>query len=136
MNIFDYDDDQLNPDHGAYWYRIVATPTATSGLTLVANSNDIFLLQKPLLYPPNAFTPNGDGLNDQFFTSPIFVKDYNIRIYNRWGEKVFESSDKKKLWDGTYRGNIPFDNVYIYQIIYTGWDGSSYFKYGNVTTLF
>ena len=135
-NIFDYDDDQLNPDHGAYWYRIVATPTATSGLTLVANSNDIFLLQKPLLYPPNAFTPNGDGLNDQFFTSPIFVKEYNIRIYNRWGEKVFESSDKKKLWDGTYRGNIPFDNVYIYQIIYTGWDGSSYFKYGNVTTLF
>ena len=49
---------------------------------------------------PNVFTPNGDGVNDFFVISANGIKTFSISIYNRWGEKVFESDDITKSWDG------------------------------------
>ncbi len=72
-------------------------------------------------YLPNAFTPNGDGLNDEF--KPVqrydFVKTYHLSIYNRWGEMIFETGDIEKGWDGTYKGQLVQQGTYVYRIVYT-----------------
>ncbi|HLO91391.1 MAG TPA: gliding motility-associated C-terminal domain-containing protein, partial [Lentimicrobium sp.] len=55
------------------------------------------------VYVPNAFTPNGDGLNDTFkpiITKPDLISQYHLSIYNRWGQCFFETSDPSKSWDG------------------------------------
>lgn len=72
---------------------------------------------EPLM--PNAFTPNGDGLND-IFKARLFCNpsEYDLQIFDRWGEKVFESHNGNAGWDGTYLGNkVPAD-VYVYVIKY------------------
>jgi len=64
---------------------------------------------------PNAFTPNGDGLNDSFKPFPSLVTDYKMIIFNKFGEKVFESFDINIGWDGYFKGKIVQD-VYVYVI--------------------
>ncbi len=130
----DFTDTSLNIDWGLFHYRIVGIEGST-GYSGQSVSNEIKLFQKPLITPPNAFTPNSDELNDQFGVFPVFVKDFHLKIFNRWGEKVFETYNKHQGWDGTYRGNAQFNNVYIWQADYTGFDGSENFRQGNVTTL-
>jgi gliding motility-associated-like protein len=64
---------------------------------------------------PNAFTPNGDGLNDIFL--PYFEEDVigmELNIFNRWGEVIFTSTDLTKGWDGTYKGEAVQDGVYMW----------------------
>lgn len=63
---------------------------------------------------PNAFTPNGDGVNDQLCFDGEALLEFHIAIFNRWGEKVFESNDANKCWDGTYKGHECLPGVYTY----------------------
>jgi gliding motility-associated-like protein len=74
------------------------------------------------MYIPSAFTPNNDGLNDVFRALPkcanIGFQHFIMRIYNRWGQIVFASSDVHKGWDGTYKGNSLDTGTYIYYIDY------------------
>lgn len=76
---------------------------------------------------PNAFSPNPHGGsggaydpadlgNDVFYPFIRFVKDFRMRIYNRWGELVYESDDIKRGWDGYYRGQLSPQDVYVYQV--------------------
>ena len=72
------------------------------------------------MYIPNAFTPNGDGLNDVFGVIPRldYVNQYRISIFNRWGQLLFESSDLNQGWDGTYQGEACPAGAYVYRIVY------------------
>ncbi len=66
---------------------------------------------------PNAFSPNGDALNETFQISGLEeLESYRCEIYNRWGEMVFSTTDKKTFWDGTYKGRPAPKGVYIYVI--------------------
>jgi len=69
---------------------------------------------------PNAFSPNGDGLNDEF--KPIerydYLHSYYLSIYNRWGQLIFETNNISEGWDGTYKGQLAPDGTYIYRIVY------------------
>ena len=71
---------------------------------------------------PNAFTPNGDGKNE--LIGPDFkcdnAKYLLMRIFNRWGEKVFETTDLNGQWDGTYRGALQPSGVYVYYLEFVG----------------
>jgi len=67
---------------------------------------------------PSAFTPNGDGLNDIFRPTLINFEDYRLVIYNRWGEKIFESDDSDFGWDGTYKGAAVQNGVYSFVMRY------------------
>ncbi|RLD39169.1 MAG: hypothetical protein DRI89_13765 [Bacteroidetes bacterium] len=71
-------------------------------------------------YMPNAFTPNGDGLNDTFRAVPKYdyISNYQLTIYNRWGQQIFECNDIDCGWDGTYQSNPSPNGVYIYRIVY------------------
>lgn len=138
-----YIDERLNYQSGLYHYYVVAqeNPVSSSqsgGATLnfYSQSNQVELIQSPYLYEPNAFTPNGDALNETFDVRDVFVKDYELRIYNRWGQLVFESRDKNVLWEGKdMEGNHQPTDVYVYLIKYTGWDDSVHSRKGNVTLL-
>ncbi len=85
---------------------------------------------------PNVFTPNADGLNDQFY--PVIsckFDEYHIVIFNRWGKLIFESFDQYEKWNGKYQNNEVPDGVYFYLITYKHLLTSELEQYrsGNVT---
>jgi len=71
------------------------------------------------LYVPNAFTPDGDGLNDMFkpVGDGVDVEDYRLMIFNRWGEPIWETRDFEAGWDGQSNGYSSPDGVYVWKII-------------------
>jgi len=84
------------------------------------------------LFVPNSFSPNNDGLNDLFKPVGLNIKDLNILIFNRWGEKIYEANDLSG-WDGTYNGVNSPQGVYIYQIVYRDLDNHPQYLVGNIT---
>jgi gliding motility-associated-like protein len=96
------------------------------------------ILEDMGVYIPNAFTPNGDGLNDVFNVKGIGLKQekYLMQIFDRWGNLIYQTKDLNKGWDGTVKGVPAQEGVYIYQVrvIGTGNVGKKEFK-GHVTLL-
>ena len=85
---------------------------------------------------PNAFSPNGDGLNDVF----RIIHNNNVRlnyfkILNRYGEEVFSTTDISKGWDGTYKGQAPLNGTYVYIISASDISGRSIFRQGTLLLL-
>jgi len=83
------------------------------------------------LFVPDAFTPNGDGLNDVF--RPIFsgpAKNYEFSIYNRWGELVFRTTTPGLGWNGYFRNKIQPGDVFVYYIQAEGGCNGKFFKKG------
>lgn len=68
----------------------------------------------PYVFVPNTFSPNGDGLNDVLYVRGEWVERLHFAIYDRWGEKVFETENPEEGWDGTYRGKPCEQGVYVY----------------------
>jgi gliding motility-associated-like protein len=89
----------------------------------------------PLLDVPNAFTPNGDGINDKVYVRGFGISKMTWRIYNRWGTMVFETNDKNQGWDGTYKGSLQPKEVYHYVLDATYSDNTKSQKKGDITLL-
>ena len=90
---------------------------------------------RPNVFIPNAFSPNGDGQNDQLCFRGEWIVSFHIAIFSRWGEKVFETNDINECWDGTYKGNICQSGVYMYSCeIECEGHQESFFK-GDVTLI-
>lgn len=66
------------------------------------------------VFIPNAFSPNGDGLNDVLKVYGYIIKSVHFMIFNQWGEKVFETNTQSRGWDGMYKGKAQPSGVYIY----------------------
>lgn len=76
------------------------------------------------LYLPNAFTPNSDNLNDIFRVKyPFVVKEFNLAVYNRFGQKIFETSSMAKGWDGSFNGAMQPGGAYVWVVSLTDIDG-------------
>ena len=69
---------------------------------------------RPNVFIPNAFSPNGDGKNDQLCFQGEWIVSFHIAIFSRWGEKVFETNDINECWDGTFKGTKCQSGVYMY----------------------
>lgn len=87
---------------------------------------------------PTGFTPNGDGNNDVF--GPLgaaarYAKDYELRVWNRWGEEVFRSGEWNYGWDGNHKGQMAQTGVYAYLLTYKNVSGDSKIIKGNVTLI-
>jgi len=91
--------------------------------------------REPFIFVPNAFTPDGDGLNEVLFVRGAAIDEVFFAIYNRWGEKVFESNSKSQGWDGTFKGKMLTPDVYGYYVQVRCFNGEEYFKKGNVTLI-
>jgi len=88
------------------------------------------------IFVPSAFTPNGDGKNDIFKVGSIsFQKLEEFRIFNRWGQEVFYTTDPKKGWDGTFNGQSQEMGVYNYIIRLAYPDGKVDTYKGSVTLI-
>ena len=93
------------------------------------------------IHVADAFTPNGDSHNQHFTLFANRIATYNIKIYNRWGELVYESSDMNELndtnkgWDGTYQGKDQNIGTFVYYLTATDDYGKSISKKGNLTLI-
>jgi gliding motility-associated-like protein len=108
--------------------------TVTNGICTDIDSVKIdVLLETPTLYVPNVFTPNGDSINDVFWIGATNITDFHIIIFDRWGLKLFESSDLLVSWTGTVNGKEVADGCYFYVINAKGVDNTEMKKQGTVT---
>ena len=92
-----------------------------SGCQLTFGSFSLDVLQCPQILP-NAFTPNGDGLNDTFGLLNVEADiPYQLEIFNRWGQKVFASTPQQRVWDGKSPNGEPApSDVYVYRLVRPG----------------
>lgn len=116
----------LVKDTGIYWVRVTAPPTC--------EGSDTFRLISELctchFFVPNAFSPNGDGYNDQFLPiieSGCTISGYVLNIYNRFGERVFSTTDSRQGWDGWHKDKSADIGTYFFEIHY--WGGAKLLPY-------
>jgi gliding motility-associated-like protein len=94
------------------------------------------VVSPPQIYIPNTFTPNNDGINDVFAVVGSSVMEFELNIFNRWGEVVFSTNDITKVWMGDFKGTgqhfVP-DGVYSYVAKIKGFNSDAFEKVGNIT---
>lgn len=126
----------------AHTYPTAQADTYTATL-LVVNQfgctdqivHDVVTTPVVTLYIPNAFSPNSNRINDRFHAYGEGIVEFEMIIFNRWGEYLFRSTDITKGWDGTFNGlDVPND-VYVYVVNYVGLDDTSGTKRGSVTVV-
>ena len=99
---------------GIYWEKI-SNGQCSETDTITINFKDC----NCFIYIPNAFTPDRNNINDNFsLKANCEYLDYNLIIYNRWGEKIFETSNSIESWDGTYHGELVPTGVYVFLVKY------------------
>ncbi len=87
------------------------------------------------IYIPNAFTPNGDIDNEYFIPKGYGLAKINLTIFDRWGAQIFKENETKLGWDGSHKGKLCQEGVYIYQVEATSLGGNKFRKTGHVTLL-
>lgn len=134
----------VNPKTG---YTVTATPDRPTTYTVIASRGacketlyvfvDVFLpgCEEGDAFIPNTFTPNGDGQNDILYVRGLKVEEVYFAVYNRWGEMVFETTDKNKGWDGIYKGRPADVGVFGWYLKVKCYNGEETFKKGNVTLI-
>lgn len=89
------------------------------------------------VFVPNTFTPDGDNKNDLFGPEGFGVvdEDYSFKIFNRWGQKIFETHDLFEPWDGTYKGEIVQQDTYVWKLNFKDVNGEKHERYGHVNVI-
>ncbi|MFN8299670.1 MAG: choice-of-anchor L domain-containing protein [Chitinophagales bacterium] len=127
-------DNTVQPGHYTL-YTVIATDT--NGC-VAQDTVSVDVIADHTIFPPNGFTPNGDGNNDYFqlFGNLESIRYINIMIFDRWGEKVFEANEPYFKWDGTYKGEKlePAVYVYVMKIVHIDGFNQKTFK-GSITLL-
>ena len=102
-------------------YRIVAYRNKNDQIISVSNTISV---EKPLaIYAPNAFTPDGDGINDEFNIVGQGAIDYKLEIFNRWGQMVYKSEDINTAWSGNFQGRPAPMGTYVYKVKTNAFNG-------------
>jgi gliding motility-associated-like protein len=141
----------LEPD--TYQYTVNGTSSSTtyfgnlSGrVTIIATQANgckdtqyiaipICIVPEDNLWIPNAFTPNTDDLNRTFAPLSQYIKTYELNIYNRWGEHIFQSTDANPGWDGTFQNKIAQQGSYLYTVTITLINGKRIQRSGQIMLL-
>lgn len=110
-----------------------ATVTSTQGCRSEA-CVEILVKEESTLYMPNSFTPNGDGLNDEYCVLSYNLLSFDLKIYNRWGQLLFQTNDPGKCWDGSFKGQAVPD-VYVFILSAKGNDGTHYSRSGHISLI-
>jgi gliding motility-associated-like protein len=116
-------------------YTLFVTDGICAKMDTVLITTFEFICGDPYLYIPNAFSPNNDGENEILYVRGALVEEMVFRIYDRWGEMVFESFDRTDGWDGTFRGKALDPDVYDYYLDVTCVGGDEAIVKGNITLL-
>lgn len=121
-----------DPDQQLFTYRVLAFAQGNAGLSY---SNFYIFKRNALLAVPDAFSPNGDNINDKFKVLGSFVTQFSLTIYNRWGNQIFYTDKLTEGWDGTQNGQSLLEGTYIYKIAGIDALGQSFAKSGTVLLL-
>jgi gliding motility-associated-like protein len=127
----------MNPNHTFYLsgtYKIKLTAFADEGCFTTTDIGDL-VINDARLFIPNTFTPNGDGVNDEFVVTVLNLIKYKITIYNRVGIAVYESFNIFKSWNGTYQNQEVPVGVYYYVITGTNVDNKAVKHSGSLTLI-
>jgi gliding motility-associated-like protein len=116
-------------------YTVVVTDSVCTVTASVTVRIFEFRCEEPDIFIPNAFTPNGDGNNDVLLVRGRFISALELKIFDRWGEMVFETTDKALGWDATFNGKPVDPAVFVYWLKVECEGGQTYFKKGNVTVI-
>ncbi len=116
-------------DSGTYILKVTRGSCAADELSIYATVNDF------KFFFPTAFTPNGDGLNDEFYPVTSFTGAYELRIYDRWGRIIFQTTDPQARWNGHIDGNLGAPSAYSYVLYYDGCRSAPEVVYGSVFLL-
>ena len=123
------------PDSSTYYYLEVKNEFGCTTL----DSIQIVIRQPicglPVVFIPNAFSPDGDGYNDELLVNGNNITTMTLQVYNRWGQQVFVSNDQSIGWDGSYKGTDLPPDVYGYYLQCICADGSTLRTKGNITLL-
>ena len=111
--------------------QIVKVQTADS----VIQSNELILPFEHIVYIPDAFTPNDDGLNDRLELFGLPTEKFSLKIFNKWGEMVFETNDQNKMWDGRLKNRHIVEGVYVYSLEFYDQEGELYHQRGSFVVL-
>ncbi len=114
-------------------FTVWAIPV-TNGVAY-SRSNILTFERDPIIAIPNSFTPNGDGLNDKFVISGKFIKSYEMQIFNRWGEALFQTTDLENGWDGTSKNKKIATGNYAYWIRVKDLNGNEHIRTGSILIL-
>lgn len=87
------------------------------------------------MFIPNAFSPNGDGHNDKLYVRGVCLQSLTFMVFDRWGEKVFETNDQNVGWDGTFKGEPMNSGVFVYRLEGRTYNGKAYSLKGNITLI-
>lgn len=120
-------------ENGTTYVRFV-TANADASCEYVGETYEIFIGESDLLCP-NAFSPNGDGVNDEWRVSYKSIVEYECHIFNRWGQEMFSSTNPGAGWDGKYKGKTVPTGVYYYVIKAKGADGRRYDRNGDINII-
>ena len=117
----------------------IFTLTVSDGVCFISDTTEVkvyeIICDHPYVFVPNAFSPNGDGNNDILFVRGLWVEKVIFRIFDRWGELVFESDQVANGWDGTFQGRKLDPDVYDYYLDVTCIGGLKSISKGNVTLM-
>lgn len=97
-------------------YEVVLWVYNDFGCADSASLKPLRVIPDGVIYVPNAFSPNGDGTNEFFELKGEGIVRYQLQIYNRWGERIFESYSLSHSWDGTLRGEDAQEGVYVWKL--------------------
>lgn len=125
-NAEDFVHEPYDKRPGKWQYRVLQEKDG-----LISYSNAVLLSQKPVVWIPNAFTPNDDEINDVWNVMSDYVLEFHLEIYNRWGQCIFETDDATEKWTGE---NAP-SGVYVYRLYYQGENKKFEYLKGNVTLI-
>ncbi|MCW3102409.1 MAG: hypothetical protein JWO09_849 [Bacteroidetes bacterium] len=117
-------------DTGAYYFQLLAVNQYGC-----KDSTQVTITVNPsyAIFFPDAFTPNDNGNNDKYMPKGYGIKEYELLIFDRWGNMMFKSNDITVGWDGTYKNNLPFRDVYVYKCRIRDIKGDPHYYYGHIT---
>ncbi|MFZ6051974.1 choice-of-anchor L domain-containing protein [Halocola ammonii] len=136
--LWDFDDGttstEENPSHTYYDLEPHTITLYVTTENMCTDSASITYYPDAGIYIPDAFTPNGDGINDYFKVEGHDVEEFEIWIYNRWGSLVYHSQNIDEVWEGEHKGGEYYveDEIYSYRIKATGIAGNEIEKTGNI----
>ena len=121
----------------------ISTPQETITYTITAEDNGCYatdevtitVLYDLVVFVPNIFSPNGDSDNDVLYVRGKGIVNVKFVVFDRWGEKVFESTSLEDGWDGNFRGKKVNPAVFVYYVDVVYKDGSTVSKKGDVTLI-
>ncbi len=99
---------------------------------------DVYISPELLIWVPNTFTPNGNGNNDVFmpvFSGIEYVQEFEMLIFDRWGNLIYKTNDKFGGWDGQYRNNKVQEDTYVYKVLVTDMNGMVFSFIGSVNVI-